>query len=55
MAILQGDDVNGSARQVIDLMNSYNLTREDWESFVEIGKWDAQRDITASIPSKVSS
>jgi len=47
------DDVNSSARQVIDLMNSYNLTREDWESFIDIGKWDTQKDIAASIPSKV--
>ena len=52
-SLLKGEDVNSSARQVIELMNSYNLTREDWESFIEIGKWDTQQDISASIPSKV--
>ncbi|XP_065063673.1 replication factor C subunit 1-like [Rhopilema esculentum] len=48
-----GDDVNGSVREVIDFMNSYNLTREDFESITDIGKWESQSDVAASIPSKV--
>ncbi len=49
----QGDDVNEAARKVIDVMDAYNLTREDWESVMEIGKLGSQSDIISSIPSKV--
>jgi len=37
------------------MMESYNLTREDWDSVMEIGKWGNEPDITSNIPSKVSS
>ena len=46
-------DANTAAKEVISLMESYNLTREDWDSVMEIGKWGNESDITKRILSKV--
>ena len=46
-------DANTAAKEVISLMENYNLTREDWDSVMEIGKWGNESDITKRIPSKV--
>jgi len=48
-------DANTAAKEVINMMESYNLTREDWDSVMEIGKWGNEPDITKKIPSKVKS
>ncbi|XP_057310081.1 replication factor C subunit 1-like [Hydractinia symbiolongicarpus] len=48
-------DANAAAKEVIDLMDQYNLTREDWDSVMEIGKWGKESDDTAKIPTKVKS
>ena len=50
---LQTIEANAAAREVISLMESYNLTREDWDSVMEIGKWGNEADITKKIPTKV--
>ena len=50
----QTKDANTSAKEVISMMESYNMTREDWDSVMEIGKWGNEPDITSKIPSKVS-
>ena len=46
-------EANTAAKEVINMMESYNLTREDWDSVMEIGKWGNEPDITKKIPSKV--
>ena len=51
--MLQGDDTKESVQQVIDLMDSYDLRREDWDSIMEISKWEGMHDETSSISSKV--
>ena len=51
----QNTDANSAAKEVIDMMESYNLTREDWDSVMEIGKWGSEPDITSKIPTKVNS
>ncbi|XP_066912084.1 replication factor C subunit 1-like [Clytia hemisphaerica] len=48
-------DANSAAKEVIEMMESYNLTREDWDSVMEIGKWGNEPDITSKIPTKVKS
>ena len=34
-------------------MEDYDLTKEDWDSIIEVGQFEGQRDPVASIPSKV--
>ena len=34
-------------------MENYDLTKEDWDSIIEVGQFEGQRDPVASIPSKV--
>ena len=36
------------------VMEEYDLTKEDWDSIIEVGQFEGQRDPVASIPSKVS-
>ena len=35
------------------MMEDYDLTKEDWDSIIEVGQFEGQRDPVASIPSKV--
>ena len=35
------------------VMEEYDLTKEDWDSIIEVGQFEGQRDPVASIPSKV--
>ena len=35
------------------MMEEYDLTKEDWDSIIEVGQFEGQRDPVASIPSKV--
>jgi len=48
-------DPKEAAEKVISLMGAYNLTREDWDSIMEIGKWGTGPDPVSKIPSKVKS
>jgi len=48
-------DSSTAARQVIGVMDDYNLNREDWESILEIGTWGKQNDLISKIPTKVKS
>ena len=34
-------------------MADYDLTREDWDSVIEVSQFEGHRDPVASIPSKV--
>ena len=38
---------------MIQVMEDYDLTKEDWDSIIEVGQFEGQRDPIASIPSKV--
>ena len=38
---------------MIQVMEDYDLTKEDWDSIIEVGQFEGQRDPVASIPSKV--
>ena len=38
---------------MIQVMEDYDLTKEDWDSVIEVGQFEGQRDPVASIPSKV--
>lgn len=38
---------------VIKLLEAYDLTREDWDSIMEAGLFEGQRDPMTKIPSKV--
>ena len=40
--------------KVMKVMEEYDLTKEDWDSIIEVGQFEGQRDPVASIPSKVS-
>lgn len=46
-------EISSGVSRVIQVMNEYDLTKEDWESIVEVGQFEGQRDPVASIPSKV--
>lgn len=35
------------------VMEEYDLTKEDWDSIIEVGQFEGHRDPVASIPSKV--
>ena len=35
------------------VMEEYDLKKEDWDSIIEVGQFEGQRDPVASIPSKV--
>ena len=37
----------------MQVMENYDLTKEDWDSIIEVGQFEGQRDPVASIPSKV--
>ena len=38
---------------MIQVMEDYDLTKENWDSIIEVGQFEGQRDPIASIPSKV--
>lgn len=44
---------NDCAKEVIETMDAYNLTREDWDSIMEVTKWEHQS--TPQVPTKVKS
>ena len=46
-------DVNAGVSRVIQIMNDYDLMKEDWDSIMEVGQFDGIRDPVAAIPSKV--
>ena len=35
------------------MMEEYDLTKEDWDSIIEVGQFEGQKDPVTSIPSKV--
>ena len=35
------------------MMGDYDLTKEDWDSVIELGQFEGFKDPVASIPSKV--
>lgn len=46
-------EINSGVSRVIQVMEDYDLTKEDWDSILEVGQFEGQRDPVASIPSKV--
>ena len=38
---------------MIQVMEDYDLTKEDWDSIIEVGQFEGQKDPVAAIPSKV--
>ena len=48
------DDISSGVRRVIGLLDEYDLTKEDWDSIMEVGHFDGRKDPVASIPSKVN-
>lgn len=46
-------EINSGVSRVIQVMEDYDLTKEDWDSIIEVGQFEGQRDPVASIPSKV--
>ena len=49
----ESDQVSSGVGRVIGLMEQYNLTKDDWDSIVEVGHFEGRRDPLAAIPSKV--
>ena len=49
---LQSNTKEGVAK-VIQILESYDLTREDWDSIMEAGQFEGRRDPVSKIPSKV--
>ncbi|CAH3146276.1 unnamed protein product [Porites lobata] len=46
-------EINSGVSRVIQVMEDYDLTKEDWDSIIEVGQFEGQRDPVSSIPSKV--
>lgn len=40
-------------QKAVDTLQSYNLLRDDLDSLIELTKWPGQKDINASIDSRV--
>lgn len=49
----ESDQINPGVSRVMQVMENYDLTKEDWDSIIEVGQFEGQRDPVASIPSKV--
>ena len=49
----ESDEISSGVSRVIQMMEDYDLTKEDWDSIIEVGQFEGQRDPVASIPSKV--
>ncbi|XP_068736533.1 replication factor C subunit 1-like [Montipora capricornis] len=46
-------EISSGVSRVIQVMADYDLTREDWDSVIEVSQFEGHRDPVASIPSKV--
>ena len=40
--------------EVIEVMDSYHLMKEDWDSILEVGQFEGKAKLQSSIDSKVS-
>jgi len=49
----ESEEITSGVSKVMKVMEEYDLTKEDWDSIIEIGQFEVQRDPVASIPSKV--
>ena len=49
---LQSDDSEG-VPQVVQLLNDYDLTREDFDSILEVGQFTGRKEPMSSVPTKV--
>ncbi|KAJ7371467.1 replication factor C subunit 1 [Desmophyllum pertusum] len=49
----ESDEISSGVSRVIQVMEDYDLTKEDWDSIIEVAQFEGQRDPVASIPSKV--
>ena len=49
----ESDEVSSGVSRVMKVMEDYDLTKEDWDSIIEVGQFEGHRDPVASIPSKV--
>jgi len=51
----ESDGISSGVSRVIQVMEDYDLTKEDWDSVIELGQFEGFKDPVASIPSKVKS
>ena len=49
----ESDEISSGVSRVMKVMEEYDLTKEDWDSIIEVGQFEGHRDPVASIPSKV--
>ena len=52
-SLQESDEISSGVSRVIQVMEDYDLTKEDWDSIIEVAQFEGQRDPVASIPSKV--
>ena len=45
--------VENSVKKVVSFLNSYDITKEDWDNMVELHKLPGKPDMMSQIPPKV--
>ena len=50
---LQTGDTEG-VPQVVQLLNDYDLTREDFDSILEVSQYSGRKEPMSSVPTKVT-
>ena len=49
----ESDEISSWMSKVLNVIEEYDLTKEEWDSIIEVGQFEGQRDHVASILSKV--